>query len=210
MKRLEIIKEYYNKNNQPNKPDYYLLGWESEAAQHYRFKALVNNLNLNEKKILDIGCGTGNFLEYIEQRFSNFEYTGVDILEHMIAIAKRKKLKGKFLCIDIFKENPFGHNEFDKIFASGIFNINLGNNKKFIIDALKLFDFISKETISFNLLYDKSPDKEDKYFYTSPDEIISLIKNNYPNNFNIKVIEGYLQNDFTVVCDKVNNSTFPA
>ncbi len=204
MRKFEKIKNYYMQNNKPNQPDYYLLGWESEAAQQQRFAALVNNLNLNKKRILDIGCGTGNFLQYLEQIFSDFKYTGIDILEHMIAIAKGKKLKGTFLCLDIFKENPFSHNEFDNIFASGIFNINLGNNRDFIINALGLFDHICKETISFNLLYDKSPNKEYKYFYTSPYEICKLIEDSYSNHFRIKVIEGYLSNDFTVVCNKIN------
>ncbi len=204
MRKFEKIKDYYMKNNKPNQPDYYLLGWESEAAQQQRFEALVNNLNLDGKRILDIGCGTGNFLQYLDGRFSNIKYTGVDILQHMIKIARNKNLKGTFLCIDIFKENPFSHNEFDSIFASGIFNINLGNNKEFIIDALRLFNYICLETISFNLLYDKSPNKEHKYFYTSPNEIRKLINDNYSNHFRINIIDGYLCNDFTVVCNKEN------
>ncbi len=202
MKKFDKIKDYYMQNNQPNQPDYYLLGWESESAQLQRFEALVNELNLHGKRILDIGCGTGNLLQYLEKRFSDFKYTGVDILEHMISYAKSKKTRGRFICIDIFKENPFEQNEFDVIFASGIFNINLGNNKKFLIDALKLFNNICKETISFNLLDGKSLNRENKYFYTSSDEICSLINDNYPNQFKIKVIKGYLQNDFTIVCSK--------
>lgn len=205
MKKFDKIKDYYMQNNQPNQPDYYLLGWESETAQLQRFEALVNELNLNGKRILDIGCGTGNLLQYLEKRFSDFEYTGVDILGHMITYAKSKKTRGRFICADIFKENPFGQNEFDVIFASGIFNINLGNNKKFLIDALNLFNYICEETISFNLLDDKSLNKEDKYFYSSSDEICSLINDNYPNQFRIKVIKGYLQNDFTIVCNKENS-----
>lgn len=202
MSKLEKIKDYYMKNNKPNQPDYYLLGWESESAQQKRFDALVNDLNLDEKKILDIGCGTGNFLQYLERRFSDFKYTGVDILEHMINNAKSKKLNGRFICADIFKENPFSQNEFDVVFASGTFNINLENNKKFLVDAIKLFNYICKETISFNLLDAKSPNKEDKYFYSSPSEIFELINENYPNQFKVKIIEGYLQNDFTIVCKK--------
>jgi len=202
MGKIEKIKNYYQKNNKVDFPDYYILGWESDAAQQLRFQALVNSLDLKGKRILDIGCGTGNFLQYLVQRFTDFSYTGVDILEHMIANAKRKELKGTFLCVDIFKANPFSNNEFDAIFASGTFNINLGNNKKFIIDALKLFNYIASETIAFNLLNKNSPNKEDNYFYSSPDEICELINLNFPNYFKLKVVEGYLQNDFTIVCNK--------
>lgn len=202
MSKIEKIKEYYNENNKPNYPDYYLLGWESDAAQQLRFQAMVDNLDLKGKRLLDIGCGTGSFLQYLDKRFLDIRYTGVDILDHMIEIAKGKKLEGVFLCVDIFKENPFIHNEFEAVFASGTFNINLGNNKNFIINALKLFDFISSETISFNLLNSNSPNREDRYFYSSPDEICELINFNFSGQFNIKIIEGYLQNDFTVILKK--------
>lgn len=204
MGKIEKIREYYNINNKPNSPDYYILGWESYAAQQIRFQALVNTLDLNGKKILDVGCGTGSFLEYLEKKFCNIRYIGVDILEHMISIAKSKKLNGEFQCVDIFKANPFNQNEFDSVFTSGIFNIELGNNKKFLIDALRLFDYISKETISFNLLDDKSPDREEEYFYSSPNEICELININFPDHFKINVVEGYLQNDYTIVCNKLS------
>lgn len=202
MGKIEKIRDYYNENIKPDYPDYHILGWESEAAQQLRFQALVSSLNLVDKKILDIGCGVGNFLQFLEKRYTGFRYTGVDILENMITLAKSKSREGVFYCVDIFKENPFEKNEFDVVFASGTFNINLGNNKKFIVDALKLFDYISSETISFNLLNSNSINREDKYFYSSPDEIRELINFDFPRHFKLKVIEGYLQNDFTVVCSK--------
>ncbi len=202
MGKIEEINNYYYKNIKPNYPDYYLLGWESEEAQQMRFEALVNSLDLNGKRILDIGCGTGSFLEYLAARFRDFNYTGVDILEYMISNAKSKNLKGTFLCVDIFKENPFDKDAFNAIFASGTFNINLGNNKEFLINALKLFEYLVCETISFNLLNANSPNKEEGYFYSSPSEICELINANFTNRFKVKVIEGYLLNDFTIVCCK--------
>jgi cyclopropane fatty-acyl-phospholipid synthase-like methyltransferase len=202
MGKLDKIREYYNTNNKPDYPDYYILGWESDAAQQLRFRALVDSLDLSGKSILDVGCGAGNLLQYLNQRFINFRYTGVDILEEMINISKRKNLNGTFFCVDIFKNNPFKEKEFDSVFVSGMFNINLDNNKGFIIDALKILDYISGETISFNLLNEKSPDREEKYFYSSPKEICEMINLNFPGHFDIRIIDGYLENDFTIICSK--------
>lgn len=202
MSKYEKIKDYYKNNNKPDRPDYYLLGWESCDAQQLRFEALVNSLDLNGNKVLDIGCGTGNFLQYLDKRFKNISYTGVDILEHMIANAKEKDLKGSFFCMDIFKSNPFKKTEFDAVFASGTFNIDLGNNEEFLINALRLFDYISDSIIAFNLLNESSPDREEGYFYSTPDKICEIINKNFPNHFQIRIIEGYLQNDFTVICNK--------
>ncbi len=201
MSHMNNIKKYYEDNYKEGYPDYYIQGWENRTAQEMRFKELINSIDLNGKRILDVGCGTGNLLEYINERFTGFEYTGVDILPHMINIAVAKKLTGKFICMDLFKNNPFKSNSFDAIFSSGIFNLNLGNNKEFLFDALDVFQQLSNGTIAFNLLWDKSPDREDKYFYFDPDKVEQLLTERY-NHWAVTISKGYLNNDFTVLLKK--------
>lgn len=201
MSHMNNIKKYYEDNYKEGYPDYYIQGWENKIAQEMRFKELVGQIDLNKKKILDVGCGTGNLLEYINQRYTGFDYTGVDILPHMINIAVGKKLKGKFICMDLFKSNPFPSNSFDAIFSSGIFNLNLGNNKEFLLDALDVFQELSCGVISFNLLWDKSPDREDKYFYFDPDGVEQVLTEKY-DHWTVTISKGYLNNDFTVLLKK--------
>lgn len=198
MSHMEEIINYYKKSNIEGYPDYYILGWESEEAQKSRFEKLVGNIELNGAKILDIGCGTGNLLEYIGSGFSNYKYTGIDVLPHMIERAKKKGLNGQFYCMDIFKNNPFTAGAFDVIFSSGIFNLNLGNNEKFLEEALEVFVHLSSGNIAFNLLWDKSTDKDARYFYFSPDEVYLRISDKYSSGWNIAIEKGYLSNDFTV------------
>lgn len=198
MRHMEKIKQYYESNNIEGYPDYYILGWESEEAQKLRFKQLIGDIDLNDKAILDVGCGTGNLLEYIESCFTGFNYSGIDVLPHMIKRASEKKLHGQFSCIDIFKYNPYSSKSFDVLFSSGIFNLNLGNNKEFLRDAINLFLKLARETVAFNLLWDKSEDKDTKYFYFSPEEVYLDLNNRYYKSWNILIQKGYLKNDFTV------------
>lgn len=202
MGKYKQIEEYYSVHYKSDCPDYYILGWESENAQQLRFQALSDCLDLNGKKILDVGCGVGDFHQYLKRRFKDFNYTGVDILNKMISAAKKKNTEGKFICADIFNNNPFEKNEFDAVFTSGMFNINFGNNKQFIIEAIKLYDFICKDIISFNLLHKDSPDREEMYFYSHPQEICELINKNFPEKFKFNIRQGYLKNDFTIICKK--------
>lgn len=202
MSHMSRIKKYYEDNYVEGYPDYYIQGWENKTAQEMRFRELVGQIDLNDKRILDVGCGTGNLLEYISKRFTAFEYTGVDILSHMVNIATEKKLKGKFICMDLFKNNPFQDKSFDVIFSSGIFNLNLGNNKEFLIDALNVFQQLSNGTIAFNLLWDKSPDREDKYFYFDPDKVKGLLTEKYGGYWTVSILKGYLNNDFTVILEE--------
>jgi ubiquinone/menaquinone biosynthesis C-methylase UbiE len=200
MKKLDIIKSYYEGNIAKGLPEYGILGWESEEAQRTRFDILLSRVSLEGKKLLDVGCGTGNLYEYMESKGINVEYTGVDILDTMIEKARAKQLDAKFINIDIFQNNIFAEKSFDIIYASGIFNLDLGNNKEFLMSALDLFFRLSRETVVFNLLSVSSPNKEDRYFYFHPDEVAEILAGFSGSLTKTEFVESYLDNDFTVVC----------
>lgn len=202
MDKLKIIKTYYDDNMAKGLPEYGILGWESEQAQRLRFDMLLSSVELDGKSMLDVGCGTGNLLEYMGSKAINVSYTGVDILEEMIRKAKSKQLEAKFYHADIFKNNIFKDGSFDVVYASGIFNLDLGNNKQFLTNALRLFFKLSTEAVVFNLLHSKSPDREEQYFYCHPDEISKILMEFTNIIEKVEIVEAYLNNDFTVVCRK--------
>lgn len=76
---------------------------------------------LNEKKILDLGCGTGRF-DFIFEKENPFSILGVDISEQMLKIAKEKAtIKGskvKFIKEDISNLDTYSNGKFDFIFSS--------------------------------------------------------------------------------------------
>lgn len=201
MKKLKKIKAYYENNIAKGLPEYGILGWESEEAQRLRFDVLLDNVKLDGKRLLDVGCGTGNLLEYINSKEIHVHYTGVDILEKMVEIAKGKRLDADFRRLDIFKDNVFDPDSFDIIYASGIFNLNLGNNREFLANALKLFFSLSCGSVVFNLLHYASPDREEKYYYFHPDDVKQILAGFDSLLKNTVFIESYLKNDFTVVCE---------
>lgn len=204
MKRVSAIKDYYNKNMKNAKDDYEVLGWESKEAQYARFAALKDNVDMKGLKLLDVGCGLGNLLEYLMQEGVSVKYTGVDILPEMIERANKKGLRGEFICTDVFTDNSFKEDSFDVVYASGIFNLNLGNNREFLKNALQRFIKLSKTYICFNLLHYKSPNREDAYYYFSPEEAKDIIKQACNcDNVEIQISEDYLKNDFTVLCKKI-------
>jgi cyclopropane fatty-acyl-phospholipid synthase-like methyltransferase len=202
MNKFEIIRSYYEPKLDADIPDYEKLGWESASAQYSRFAAFADNVQLEGKSLLDVGCGLGNLLEYLTLQKVDVKYTGVDILCKMIEQAKNKNLNGEFHCIDIFKDDPFADESFDVVYASGIFNLNLGNNKDFFSDALCHFGSMARSIVAFNLLDHRSPNREDKYFYFSPVEVLDYIENLSCRPRKVQIVEQYLKNDFTVICEK--------
>ena len=202
MNRFEVIKSYYEANMGKGLPDYSVLGWESEEAQRLRFEILVDSVDLTGKSLLDVGCAMGSLLEYLKEKDIRCRYTGVDILQSMIDEAKRKKLDGEFFCADLFQNNIFEKKSFDVLYASGIFNLNLDNNLEFLHDAMQQFCELTRETVVFNLLHIGSPDKEDTYYYYRPEEVHHLAEGLGHRFGRIRIVENYLKNDFTVICNK--------
>ncbi len=202
MKKLDIIKSYYEPNINKNLPDHQVLGWESKQAHNMRFEVLADNVDIEGKSILDVGCGLGNLYGFLKNKGYTFRYVGVDILEAMVERARCKFKDVDFRCLDIFKGNALEGETFDIVYASGIFNLNMGNNIPFLKQALQKFYELSSEFIAFNLLHTDSNDKEDTYFYFHPDQVAEIISTTLPENIQVKIIENYLNNDFTVIIKK--------
>ena len=126
----------------------------------------------------------------------------MDLLDKMICIAKSMGLSGDFIHADIFENRIFENELFDVIYTSGIFNLDLGNNIDFLKRAIRLFLDLSRKYVVFNLLHRDSPDREDKYFYSSPDEVADLLEVYSDRIGSVEFIEAYLKNDFTTVIRK--------
>lgn len=199
---LEHIRAYYESDTDLNDENYKILGWESREAQRLRFSILLQQVSLNGKSILDVGCGLGDLFFYCkEMGVDYFTYLGVDISKMIIdrAIELEPTLNVKYT--DIFTDNQFRKEEnFDVIFTSGIFNLKFGDNNQFFKDALAYFFDISNEYIVFNLLSNSSLNKEDTYYYYDSAHVEEIVK-----SFDFreaKVVDDYLHNDFTIICRK--------
>lgn len=66
------------------------VGWGSRSDQALRFDVLFRGLDPRGKTILDVGCGLGDLIPFLQERTSgNFSYIGVDIAERLIEDARK-------------------------------------------------------------------------------------------------------------------------
>lgn len=102
---------------------YNLVQWVA-GAKLYRERMVANYIQPFEGcRILDIGCGTGEYAEYFKKRISKFEYFGFDGEESYIEWGKkhfegdsRVQLFHKILTEEEIKE----FNNFDIVIATGV------------------------------------------------------------------------------------------
>ncbi len=200
---ISDIEAYYKDKIKDDNEDFEIHGWESDEAQRERYDALINNVSLEEKSFLDVGCGTGALFRYIKAKNISCDYLGVDALVGMVNIAKSRSSDGVFLHLNIDDEVlPFCEECFDVIYSSGIFNLNYGNNELFIRGIIEKLFPITSETLVLNFLSDKSKNKEDKYFYTNTESIDFILKKSKIEFKSRRFIENYLDNDFTLILEK--------
>lgn len=203
MKRKEKIREYYLPKLENEKSESSCLGWENQQAQELRFN-ILERVIFPQASVLDVGCGLGNLYDYLKNRGYDFDYTGIDILPEMIAHAKEKNPQLECICGNIFIDNLLGNRKFDIVYASGIFNIELGNNDDFLCDALQKFALLSNKFVVFNLLHSRSKTMEAGYYYQNPNNVKTLLAQMKNVMFkNITFIDDYLDNDFSTILEVV-------
>lgn len=111
-----------------------------KQIQLEKYNLILNSLYLNGKVILDIGCGTGLFFEYIfnlkkEEDKVKYKYAAIDISWNMLLEFQSKKINYKpknniELILGDIENLPFRENVFHSIFSLTSFqnlpNINRG------------------------------------------------------------------------------------
>lgn len=168
------------------------LSWYGKDTQQARYRVLTQIADLNNRTILDLGCGLGDFYGYlIDKNIKIKEYLGIDINQNLIYEARLKYHLAKFKIGDIYSVN----NHFDYIIACGLFGYKLSDYQDKYFAVIKKMFAKSIKGIGFNLLDESSCIHEELCAYFDPAIVEKFVKK---LSKNIKIIKGYLSNDFSI------------
>jgi ubiquinone/menaquinone biosynthesis C-methylase UbiE len=158
--KKKIIIEKYNSSSQFYDKRY-------KKIQEEKYEIVLRNYKINGKLILDLGCGTGLFFEYLsksskKQGKINKIYVALDISWNMLLRFKSKIITKKKEAVDLILSDieylPFRDNKFCSIFSLTSFQ-NLPNIQNGIDESLRVgknnadYNFsILKKKIDKNLL----------------------------------------------------------
>ncbi|RJQ49619.1 MAG: class I SAM-dependent methyltransferase [Nitrospiraceae bacterium] len=172
----EYVISYFTKTLRMHGDRAEAVGWTS-VGQHRRFEGLLEIAgSINGKKILDYGCGKGDFYQFLKARNIAVEYTGLDINAGLIELAKQKFPECKFRVFDI--EQDILHEDFDYIFLCGVFNLKVERLLETVQNTLiKLFHHCRKG-LAFNGLSAHNPKKDFEINYFFPEDIIAFALRN--------------------------------
>ena len=85
-------------------------------------KVLKELKNKKFNDVLDCGCGTGPMIEILCEKYSDKQYTGLDLTPEMIKKAKEKNLPNSNFVVGDCEKLPFEDESFDVIICTNSFH----------------------------------------------------------------------------------------
>lgn len=173
----------------------------NKQTQYYRFNLIKNHLpNDSDISILDVGCGNGEFLNYLNFSGHRGKYSGYDINKNFIDAAKKTypQYTDSFHVVDIL-ETPVKES-FDYVILSGLFNSNYGQDETWIKSMLtKMFQLSNKKVI-FNAISTYTSYRDEQMYYINPFEISDFIIQNLSPEIILE--HGELPYNFQIIINK--------
>lgn len=154
------------------------LGWNKDC-QWVRFQAAFENIcEADCHSVLDVGCGFGDLLDYLRQTGWRGRYVGVDLVDDLLAEARRRHAddtSAEFVCDDIqlFRWTQ----TYDVAAAIGVFNHRLHqDNLTFIRETLAcMWKLTTKVVICDFLSMSADPEhQQSNLYYADPRQLYAI------------------------------------
>ena len=148
------------------------LRWtpQGQLKRYHMLADIASTSELDNSTVLDYGCGTGDFYRFLKRRGITVKYTGVDINENFISLAKKKYPECTFRVMNADDDELDAY--YDYIFICGVFNLNVPGVDDDMKQALtKLFRHCNKGLV-LSALSSHTPIKDPELHFTSPEEML--------------------------------------
>lgn len=175
---LDQTVEYYRSKLAEHGPGAKGMDWKDESAQRLRFDMITRHIDFSTApSVLDVGCGSGEFLAVCKERGRDIRYLGIDIVPEMVE-ACRERFGEDTAVVASVQEFALGAQRFDYVIAAGTFNLKLDRSpdewREYLHTNIEaMFSLCNVATI-VNLLSHFVDYTYDRIYYATPQEIAEL------------------------------------
>jgi SAM-dependent methyltransferase len=171
------------------------LGFRNKSSQDKRFEAMLELGDFDGASLLDMGCGFGDFLAYLNGLGIEPRYTGVDICEPMIERCRERfdAGDGRFVVADALDYEP--DQRYDYVVASGLFGLDSVGARDRIRPTLERLFAAAETGMAANFLSTRSPHPAEARIYVDPGKALEVGLGLTPA---ARLNHAYLPNDFTL------------
>ncbi len=175
------------------------LGFRTRSSQEKRFEALLSLGDYDGRRVLDVGCGFGDFLVFLRDHGIEPRYTGIDICEPMIRRCHERfdGSNARFRVADVLAWAP--EEQPDLVVASGIFGLDARDARARIRPTLRRMFGWARSGMAANFLSRRSVEPAEARVYVDPAEALEMALALTPA---VRLDHSYLPNDFTLYLDK--------
>lgn len=126
------------------------VAWRSVHGQELRFENLLEALDEGGGRfsVLDVGCGLGDLVGYLERTGRQVDYLGVDIVPQMVEEARRRHPQARFAVCDILEAPPQGR--FDLVLCSGGLTVRVQRHEIFVRRMLEAMLALAHKAVAVN------------------------------------------------------------
>jgi ubiquinone/menaquinone biosynthesis C-methylase UbiE len=149
------------------------VGWGSRADQWLRFEVLGRGIDFSGKRILDVGCGLGDFVAFLEAGGqSNYSYTGIDLSSKLIEDATKRfgREDCTFAVADILNDSL---EPFDVVVCSGALSFRLDDNLALAERMIARMFQLAREAVCVNFLSSRVDYQLEKNFHYEPGRMLA-------------------------------------
>lgn len=178
------------------------------GRQTLRFDALTRHFVDREFSVLDYGCGLAHLKTYLDQRFSQYDYHGADLVPEFInaAAAKYPDAKLQLVQSHIDVSKPVDH-----VVISGTFNIIEGPDRtayvKRVQAALLHLFSLARVSLAVNFMTDRVDFMQPQALHMNVETVTDFVRQHLSPR--LRLDESYMPYEFTLVVFKDNEIIRP-
>jgi SAM-dependent methyltransferase len=168
----EYVISYFDKTLRMHGDRPEALHW-TPPGQIIHYKCMLDIAEtIDGAKILDFGCGKGDFCGFLKENGISVSYTGLDINTNLIDLASQKHPDATFSVFDISKD--ILTEDFDYIFLCGVFNLKVQGLDELVRFTLKKLFARCRTGLAYNALSSHNIHKDFELHYTPPEEMLKF------------------------------------
>lgn len=168
------------------------------GRQALRFEALTRHFSDDGFSVLDYGCGLAHLKAYLDQRFSRYEYHGVDLVPEFVDAVKAKYPE---VGVQLVRSHADVSMIVDHVVISGTFNIIDGSDRAAYLEQIQgalvhLFS-LARVSLAVNFMTDRVDFVQPQALHVSVEVMMDFMRRYLSPR--LRVDESYMPYEFTMV-----------
>lgn len=172
-----------------------------KGRQWLRFSALTSQIINKSFSILDYGCGLGQLKAYLDTRFSNYRYTGADLVPEFVEECRKNFPEGEFLEIASARDIK---DQYDHIVLSGVFNLLYFDiEEEHLQHVHSVLEHLFQHTrisLSFDFMTDQVDFKAKGAFHINEPDLLRFVQSTLSKRYCVN--HSYMPYEFSVIVYK--------